>query len=169
MSATSTELPEGTIIEEYDAVSDLLKGTVKNGEAVLEEGDILNGQRHGTWMSYFSDGSVQKITSFLHGKKQGPEIVFDQSGSILSKSSYVQGNMHGEYRAYNRGKIVEKKSYKNGKLHGAVRKYYTGGNIMEESNYVDGTIDGEAKWYNQAGEVTITYIYDMGELVDDGK
>lgn len=161
-------LPEGIIISDYPS-SELKKGVVKNGEITIEEGDILSGQRHGMWISYFPDGRIKTITSYQNGIKQGPEIQFENSGYVTSKTPYFNNKIDGEYQFYQRGKVIERKNYADGKLNGLVQKFYPKGSIMEESTYVDGIIDGEAKWYNQEGEVTIRYTYDMGELVDDGR
>lgn len=164
----STNLPLGAVLSSYPGNGDLQKAMVKSGETLLEEGDVLNGQRHGTWTAYYPQGKIRTITSYLNGKKQGPEIQFDNSGYVTSKSPFVNGQLHGDYRAYARGTVTERKEYANGQLNGLVQKYYPNGVIMEESSYVDGVIDGEARWYNQGGDVTIKYTYDMGTLVDDG-
>ena len=164
----STELPSEIVLLDYDEETGLRRGVLKSGDAVIEEGDVLQGQRHGTWLTYYPDGKIQTITSYLNGKKQGPEIQIDNSGYITTKSPYVQGNLNGEFKGYTRGRITDRRNYVDGKLHGLKQKYYPSGIIMEESTYVDGKIDGEARWYNQSGEVTIKYVYKMGELVDDG-
>jgi len=164
----TSELPPEIVLLDYDEETGLRRGVLKSGETVLEEGDVLKGQRHGTWLTYYPDGKIQTITSYLNGKKQGPEIQIDNSGYITTKSPYVQGNLHGEFKGYTRGRITDRRNYAGGKLHGLKQRYYPSGTIMEESYYVNGTIDGEARWYNQQGEITIKYTYDNGELVDDG-
>jgi antitoxin component YwqK of YwqJK toxin-antitoxin module len=47
-----------------------------------------------------------------------------------------------------------------------VKVYYDGGKIMEEGVYQGGLRDGVSKWYDQNGNVTITYEYKKGELVN---
>ncbi len=164
----SENFPTGTVFIDYPEIEGLQKAIIKNGSEVLEEGDVKDEERHGTWTAYYPTGKIKSITSYLDGQKQGPEIQFDNSGYVTSRAPYVSGLLEGEYRAYSRGTVTERKNYANGQLHGLVQKYYPNGTIMEESTYVNSTIDGEARWYNQEGVVTIKYIYDMGELVDDG-
>lgn len=161
-------LPPGGIYTEYEDVPGLVHVTYNLNGQTTEEGDILNEKRHGTWISYFPSGKIKTIISYLHGVKQGPEIRFENSGYVVSKTTFVRNQMDGEFRAYSRGIVIERKFYKGGELNGVVQKYYPDGSIQEESNYVKGVIDGEARWYDQQGNVTIRYVYENGELVDDG-
>ena len=166
-NTTDTIIPPGSILTDYED-SDLQKAVVKSGESILQEGDVFNGKMQGVWISYYSDGKINTITSYHLGIKQGVEIQMDNSGYINSQSPYVNGKLEGEYKAYNRGRIIELKNYQDGQPNGVIQKYYANGKIMEESNYVNGTIDGEARWYDQEGNISIKYVYDMGKLVDDG-
>lgn len=160
----SENFPPGTVFIDYPDIEGLQKAIIKNGSEVLEEGDVKNENRHGTWTAYYPTGKIKTITSYLDGQKQGPEIQFDNSGYVTSRAPYVSGLLEGEYRAYSRGRVMERKRYVNGQLQGLVQKYYPNGTIMEESYYDEGVIDGEAKWYNEDGVLTIRYQYEKGEL-----
>ncbi len=160
-------LPPGAVLIDYPNTSSLKRAEVKSGLLLLEEGDVQNGKKHGSWIKYYSEGKIQTITTYIDGQKQGFEIQFDNTGYILSKSPFANGILDGEYLAYNRGMVIERKPYKNGQLNGTVYKYYQNGKVMEESNYIDGVIDGVAKWYDQEGNLKIEYTYDNGKLIQE--
>lgn len=160
------QIPGGAIIQDYEGISGLQKVMVKVGDVTVGEGDFLNGLYHGTWTSYSNDGWPQSITTYFEGKKQGVQLLFDNIGYVQTKASFFDDELNGEYLVYNRRKIVERRTYSNGVLHGLQERFYVDGTKMEESTYVNGKIDGIARWYDEAGNLSIEYEYNMGELVN---
>lgn len=169
VSSENAELPAGAVLTEYDNGTGLQRAVLEVAGSTVIEGDVLNGQRHGTWLEYHEDGKIKLITSYLNGQKQGPEISMDATGNEVTKASYSNGTLEGEKRSFTRGKLSEVMNYKQGKLNGPLRRFYPNGTPKETSNYTDGAIDGEALWYDQEGNITIRYTYDMGKLVDKGE
>ncbi|MEM1408036.1 MAG: toxin-antitoxin system YwqK family antitoxin [Bacteroidota bacterium] len=152
--------------EPYADNPNLVKVTVERAPGLpSEQGDYLNGQKHGTWTAYHNNDLVKSITTYLNGVKQGTHIEIDDRGQLLLKAYYHNGEYDGSYLAYKRTKVVERRFYKDGKLEGTLNKYYDNGNIMEESIYQNGKLNGVAKWYDQEGNVTLEYEYQDGQLI----
>ncbi len=166
-SAGETQIPGGAIVMDYPGLPGLQKVIVKSGEVVIGEGDFLNGQYHGTWTSYGSDGRLQSITTYYEGRKQGVQLVFDNVGYVQTKASFFNDQLSGEYLVYNRKTVVERRNYSGNQLEGLQQRFYVNGIKMEEKNYVNGKIDGTARWYDEEGNLSIEYEYRMGELVED--
>lgn len=145
----------------------LQRAEERNAEgAVLSEGLVKNGVKHGSWIYYNATGIVTGLESYELGVKEGVTMQFDAQGNLEKKIFYHQNEFHGEVVSYERNKVTEIRPYSYGVLQGLVRKFYTNGKIMEESLFNNGKLDGIAKWYDQEGNLTIAYRYEGGELVD---
>lgn len=152
--------------EPYADNPNLVKVTIERAPGLpSEQGDYLNGTKHGTWTVYHNNDLVKSVTTYLNGVKQGVHIEIDDRGQLLVKTYYHNDEYDGDYLAYKRTKVVERRFYNNGKLEGTLKKYYDNGNIMEESIYENGKLNGIAKWYDQEGNVTLEYEYQDGRLV----
>ena len=162
---TPYPIPDNAIIREYDHIPDLYFASFQPEDGIVEEGDVLEGLRHGIWTRYFKTGKVEVISAYHLGLKNGPQIQFDDSGYIISKSNFENDLLEGDYRIYHRGQILERRTYRDGEMNGLFQKYYRDGTIMEESYYKDGVMHGTGKWYDAEGKLAIQYEYENGELV----
>jgi hypothetical protein len=159
-------IPDGASITEYAFAPELTHATINKGNRVTLEGDLLDENRHGAWISYDENGSIKSIDNYYKGVKHGAFIVFDSQGYISSVTNYANGILHGGSYLYSRNKISEEKNYVNGDLEGLVKKYYPSGKIMQEAPYKNGKIHGIARWYNEEGNSSLVYEYKNGELID---
>lgn len=164
-TTVSEGIPAGAFIEKFEDTPNQERATLKAGEKVQAQGDYLNGQKHGTWTEYNTNGTVKSVTTYLNGLKEGTSLSMNDRGEVLSLSNYHRDMLHGQYQGFNRSRIIEEKVYVNGNLEGLVKKYYNNGKLMEESPYENGKINGTAIWYDQEGNVLIEYEYKQGELV----
>jgi antitoxin component YwqK of YwqJK toxin-antitoxin module len=162
------DFPEGAITQEYPGRTDLVRVSIVDiGGKVKEQGDYLNGKKHGAWTVFHHNGFVKSITSYIDGKKQGSHLELSDRGQLEIKAHYFDDQLHGEYVRYKFTRIKEEKFYRNGKLDGKYVMFYTNGKILEESNYTDGLRDGIARWYDEDGNITIQYLYEMGERIEN--
>ncbi|MFY0602221.1 MAG: toxin-antitoxin system YwqK family antitoxin [Cyclobacteriaceae bacterium] len=162
----SEEAPEGATLVPYEDTPGLVRATVRVGELITLEGDLLDGKRHGSWIEFDTQGPVKSLITYMNGKRHGVSLVFDRNGTVSQKSIYSNGLLHGEFKDFNRRRLIEEKTYVKGKLEGVVKKYYTSGTVMQEAPYKNGLMDGLAKWYDEDGNVSIAYLYENGDLVD---
>lgn len=169
-NVTSEEIessPEGAAITAYDHDPDLFRATIEEGGRIIEEGDLLNGEKHGSWIEFANDGPVKSITTYLKGIKHGASIKIDRNNIVTEKANYSNGVLDGEFILFSRRRIIEERNYEKGMLQGSLKKYYNSGNIMEESTYKNDKIDGLAKWYDKEGAISFAYLYKDGVLIDE--
>ncbi|MEZ4884485.1 MAG: toxin-antitoxin system YwqK family antitoxin [Chitinophagales bacterium] len=137
-------------------------------ENIEEEGDLLNGQREGTWATYHKGVKshlLESVTNYRNGVKHGLFLVMDDRGNITEKGFYVNGNLEGRVFVYDRGRISEETDYKNGQIDGERKRYYSNLQLQEAGTFKNGKRDGYARWYDQDGNVTIEYQYKNGEKI----
>lgn len=155
------------VVTPYAGENGLQKSVTNNQQGqVAEEGDLLNGQKEGTWVTYHNSGLVASVTSYRGGKKHGFAMKADDTGSITERMFYVNDQLEGKRFLYNHTRVKEEANYRNGKLDGERKLYYDDGKVQEEGNFKNGKRDGIAKWYDQQGSVTIQYTYKDGEKVE---
>lgn len=166
-SATSAVNTGDYTMSAYDGMGGLQKAVKKDAQdKLLEEGDMLNGKREGTWVTYHTrNGLIESITSYKNGIKHGLEAKIDDRGDLKERAFYVNGLLEGTRYVYYFTKVKEESNYKKGKLDGLRKVHYDTGEIQQEMNFKEGKQHGIAKYYNKEGEVTIENEYNMGEKV----
>ena len=161
------ELPPNVETITYPGNTDLVKVIVKNSsDKVIEEGDLLNGQKAGNWITYHASGKIKTVTGYIEGKKQGIFLQMNQSGQLVKKAGFHQGQFHGELQKFSNKKLKESKMYQNGKLNGATTMYYDDGTKLMEAEYKNDLQHGFARYYNQEGTLTMEFEYNNGEKIE---
>ncbi len=164
---------DGLNLKEYELVSygDNFQHAIKKNELneIIEEGDFLDGHRHGPWLEYYVKSRfIKSSINYYKGSKQGPALTMNEHGKVMVKANYYQGKLDGQKLVYNNLiKITEDSNYKNGKLDGRRLLYYEDGNIKEDANYKDGQRHGSTKWYNTNSDLMYEYIYENGKKISE--
>ena len=153
-----------------------LKKAIKNSEQgeLIEEGDMLNGKKTGSWLTYHKGTNIkhipETIVNYHDGVLHGVALKFDKTSNLTEKAFYVNGVLEGKMINYKRSKIVGETDYKNGKIDGVRKLYYDSGTaygkIKEEGTFKNGKRDGYAKWYDQEGKVMFEYQYKDGKKTE---
>lgn len=95
--------------------------TDKEG-TLLIKGQLLNGVRNGTWVTYHDATSkVKKITTYLQGRKNGIEITMNDRGQIDLREEFKNDVLHGLKVKYSAGHPSEETTYKDGQFDGPFR------------------------------------------------
>ena len=68
---------------------------------------------------------------------------------------------------YENGKISSEEEYRASRSHGLFTAYYPGGKIKEQGEYVAGKKHKVWNEYDEKGNITRTYIFQAGILVED--
>ncbi len=58
---------------------------------VKMKGFHLEGEMHGAWEWYRTDGSVMRTGELDHGKQIGPWRTFDRSGRLVKETDFGKG------------------------------------------------------------------------------
>jgi hypothetical protein len=102
-----------------------------------------NGNRHGYWEDYYSNGQLDYKGNFVNGKPHGYWEEYWSNGELYYKANYV-----------------------NGKKHGCWEQYRSSGELSYKGNYVDGKQHGYWESYWDNGVLDYKGFYDMGNRVD---
>ena len=92
--------------------------------------NLLDGQRHGSFIKYYGNGKKSK------------------------DCNYEKGELHGEYKEYHEnGNLKLQTQYKKGTQTGETKSFYDNGNKYRESNHINGEYEGEIKEYFKNGNL----------------
>jgi len=137
---------------------------------IEEEGELVNGVKNGTWVTYYpNDGRVKSVTNFVNGKKNGLHMEMTNRGQVDLQCFYADDILDGKWSKYKFGNRLEKEvNYKMGKFDGFYREYHSNGKMMREIQYKNGIKDGMFKQFNDQEQVILEYTYKNDEKVSGG-
>lgn len=78
-----------------------------NGVKKLE-GELVNGERHGTWKFYFENGFVWSEGKYWYGKRKGHSTVFYPSGKVQIEGTYKNDIKIGNWKLYDKDGSLNK-------------------------------------------------------------
>jgi antitoxin component YwqK of YwqJK toxin-antitoxin module len=93
--------------------------TVKqmNGGRVVSQHEVNeDGVPHGKYTSFWENGQVREEKNFEGGRVVGLVRQFGKDGNIEETQEYTDGERHGAYVMYHKGKKVVEQQYKMGIL-----------------------------------------------------
>lgn len=124
-----TEYPNGLpkyveIYESNDSTKNLVKQIryYKNGEKE-EEGEFLNGLKHGEWTYWYENGNVWSKGFFKNGLRDGKTQVYYENGNKHYSGFYTNSKSDKKWTFWNsegkktkevifdKGKIIEEKEF----------------------------------------------------------
>lgn len=152
--------------------SDMQKAIRVNGAGrILEEGELLNGNKTGTWITYHDIENliVSSVTNYVDGKKNGLWMSIANNNRVVAYGYYADDLKDGKWVTYNFSRRETEQEFKAGQLHGISRTFFKNGKdgqVKEETEYKNGVQDGDYKYYLEDGTVSIHYIYKNGEVVE---
>ena len=148
-----------------------VKKLVKLNESnnTIETGETLDGLKTGTWTTFYNDGRVKSISSYLAGKLSGVLVNFTDKGQVELQANYKDGLLNGDWATYNNGsRKKEERSYIMGKLNGINKHYSRSGKLQKEIGFKNDLQHGIFKYYDDDGNITLEYEYKDGEKVSGG-
>lgn len=157
------------------------------------EGQFIDGEKTGKWVSYYEDGKQQSIRNYKKGVLDGyqkmdysqllyMEGLFKDGIKIGTwKSCFKEnkvlkylkhfddkGEAIGEWRSYyDSGELASIENYLNNKANGKQAEYFKNGNIRSVGKKQDGRENGIWKYYFDDGTLKLERGFKNG--VDDGK
>ncbi len=112
------------------------------GKLRSAEGQYVDGEQDGAWMSWWDNGQPLDETHYQHGVKHGAWTVRAENGVLM---------VQGEYRL--------------GKEHGAWTWWHRNGKKKAVASYVDGLKRGRETEWDEDGYVISDGKYDAGKKV----
>ncbi len=136
------------------------------GDGIKTEEYIVNneGQKHGEYKRFFSDGSLEEVAHYQMDKLSGKRTIYHNNGKPEIEEHYIDDVIHGEYTVfYKNGKPEISGSYTDGIMQGLLTRYYETGEIMEEVTMENNQEHGPFKEYYANGKVQWEGNYMRGE------
>ena len=172
---SSDTVAAGPVNAEGYSVTDLEGSPVKKMEkfddnnTLVESGAMLNGLKTGSWTTYYPEGRVKSISSYLAGKLNGVQLNFNDRGQVELQAFYKDGLLHGNWAAYTNGtRKKEERVYNMGKMEGVNRHYDKLGKLQKEIGFKNDLQHGSYKYYDEEGNILMEYEYENGEKVSGG-
>ena len=125
----------------------------------LIEGNVVNGQKDGTWMEYFTSTPFlpKRLVTYEKGKRNGICLEIDKTGSVTKKSEFKDDKLNGQVSEWYRGGRLSKlNTFKDGVMDGQQIYCYERGGNLEVSHYKNGQRDGLTTWYYESGQKKMT-------------
>ena len=152
---------EGTPIKKLEKLNE--------SNDLVESGETLNDLKTGTWTTFYPDGRVKSISSYLAGKLNGVQINLTDKGHVELQAMYKDGLLNGNWTTFQNGsRKKEERFYIMGKLNGINKHYDRTGKLQREIGFKDDVQHGIFKYYDEEGNVTLEYEYKDGEKVKGG-
>ena len=107
----------------------------------LTDGEIVDGKKHGYWITYYVNGLKRSEGQYIHGRKEGLWIQYHKNGNKASEASFRDGKNEGDYVCY----------YENGNRQwGGPYREHDGGSAdgRKEGVWYCWEEDGETVWRN---------------------
>lgn len=133
----------------------------------LIEGNIINGKKNGSWITYTASGQIADITNYIDDVKQGPYLKLSGQ-TVAEQGSYKNDKYHGIRIKYLYGHIDEKIDFKDGIRNGWARKFYSNGNVQREMEILDSVQVGIYRFYGEDGTLQIEERFKNGKKVSGG-
>ncbi len=166
--ATSPDLAGFTV---QDFGNGIQKANKKDDSGtVVEEGELINNLKNGTWVTYHpKDSRIKSITNYINGKKNGVYLELNDRGSVDLQCYYNEDILDGKWVKYKFGSRSEKEiDYKMGQIDGFYREYHNNGKMQKEISYKNGKQDGKFRQFNDQEQVVMEYEYKNGEKISGG-
>lgn len=136
--------------------------------SMLESGIIRGGVKDGIYMTYYPEGRIKTLGSYVNGKLNGVYLELSDREQVEYKASYLNDVLHGPVAKYKYGRATQELSYKNGILDGAFTEYSDRGKLSKKGFFKDGKQDGLLQFFDDEENLMMEYQYKDGEKVSGG-
>lgn len=115
----------------------------------------VNDKKEGLSYYFFENGVIKEVINYKNGKRSGPGKEFNEEGTVITLYEFFNDYMIDR-------KYVNR--HKNGMKQGTWLEFYDNGKVKSEKVFVNDTLNGYANEYNEKGDVTVSLLYQGGDL-----
>ena len=124
--------------------NELYTGVVSDTSDVIITFEVVNGIKHGAFITFYHNGEYEKYGLIENDKNVGEWSYFYPNGQLESMGSF-----------------------ENNKANGIWTNYHPNGKIKAEGEYKEGEQHGYWKYYNQSGKLVNVLTFQNGVLVEN--
>lgn len=129
---------------------------IGNVNYVVSKELFVNDKREGLSYYYYENGRIKEVINYKDGKKHGAGREFDRDGKVITLYEFFNDYMI-DRQYVNR--------YNNkGLKQGTWLDFYDNGRVKSEKVFVNDTLNGYSNEFNERGEVSVSLLYNMGNL-----
>jgi antitoxin component YwqK of YwqJK toxin-antitoxin module len=125
----------------------------------IEEGYYVDGRKEGTWIKYFSDGSVQLKGTYNNNRPEGPFTRYYPNGKIAEQGEFKANGYKGLLlRYHDNGQLAYRANFNNqGQESGKVSYYHPNGKLALSYTVKNGEVQGQVSRYNTSGQLQSSF------------
>ena len=125
----------------------------------VEEGYYVDGRKEGTWIKYFSDGSIQLKGTYNNNRPEGPYTRYYPNGKIAEQGEYNANGYKGLLlRYHDNGQLAYRANFNNqGQESGKVSYYHPNGKLALSYTVKNGEVQGQVLRYNTNGQIQSSF------------
>jgi len=123
---------------------------VIDGGKLILVGELEQGVRVGTWVSYYDNGQKATEKSYIQGLEEGLFVSWNDSGQKILEGYFHAGEQEGWWVTYyDNGQKEQQQCYVRGLSQGLYQAWYDDGQKQSEGNYYAGEREGTWRsWYS---------------------
>ncbi len=150
----------GSIRSMFNSENNLINGLYKefhiNSNKIKAECKYINGNKNGTYKSWFPNSQLRIECNFINGRKTGLYKKWFNNGQLKRECYFINDIKCGPYKEwYYNGQIKIDCNYENNKLDGSYKKWFDNGQIKIDCNYENNKLDGSYKKWFDNGQIKI--------------
>ena len=151
-----------------DGKSTYVKLFYMNGE-IAAEGKYLGTLKDSTWNYYsYYTHTLSLVENYRSGQKSGSSMKYYDNGSIAEITDWDSDVKNGKWFQYfEDGSLRLSSSYVNDKIDGSYKVYTAPGILAIDGKYTSGNMDGQWKFFNETGVLEFELLYDNGKAFND--
>lgn len=138
-------------------------------QSIIEEGSYLNGQKTGSWITYYPNGNVHIRMVYERNRGNGPATLYFENGKIQETGTWKGTRWIGEYKLYYENDTLRQHFFFDsmGRRHGIQYAWWSNGKLMYESPHVNGKQEGWTKEFYEDGNPKSKVFYVNGYVATD--
>jgi antitoxin component YwqK of YwqJK toxin-antitoxin module len=127
---------------------------------------FVSGLRHGLFRMFHLNAGIKELGNFEYGNKEDEYLKFYDNGNIMEKIYYELDELNGVHEFYDKeGTLLMICHYKNGLPHKKLILYHSNGKKWIESDYKKGVLHGRVKEWNANGILLYDVDYENDEYI----
>jgi antitoxin component YwqK of YwqJK toxin-antitoxin module len=106
-------------VDELTTLGNTLPSVAGKERYILVTGNYVAGKKSGKWLTFYPDGSLKTVMTFVNDVLNGEFKYFDTKGRLQTSGTYVNGKKNGQWVSSGGRKIEQ---YSNDKVLSTVKK-----------------------------------------------